>query len=387
MTTTKRQLGAFRGLNNVVDPVRLTTEWAVQADNVDLTQTNGLIRCRGFTQATTNFAITGAYATQDLKRLYVVDQGELRQYAPGLATYTVLKSGLTSDRVWFEEVNGAVFYSNGTDFGCIHPSGWRNWGVPTPAMPHAHWVSGSLPQGRYQILCTYQDAFGVESGGSIALLMEGAGQINVTDIPITAGYTTNVYVTMQNGTVFYLLKENAIGSISYNSEANLGPELTFVSADLPRGNMIAYFQGRLYCAEPYPSLDSTAIWYTHPIHFHHFDYAANGISVPGIVRMMKAAEDGLIIGTDRAIYAYNGEKLDMLADYGVVYGWHASRLGGELLFWSLRGLCSALPFRNLTEDRLSVAPGSSAGAMVLEKDGMRRYVVALKKDGTAYNRR
>lgn len=386
--TTKQVVSAFRGLNNVADPLRLSLDWAVQADNVDITQTNALARCSGYTRSTTNTAITGAYATKDFSRLYVVDSGELRMMAPNLATYTVLRSGLSSAPMWFDEVNSVVFYTNGTDFGIIEPAAARPWGVPAPvSAPVATWTGGSLPQGLYQVTCTHVDDRGMESGNGELLSLEGSGQINLTDIPQLAGYTTNVYVTRHNGTVLMLLKEGAGTSLTYNEDGSLGRELPYWGTDGPRGSIVAYYDGRLYCAETYPQQDYTAIWFSLPLQFHHFDYAAEGIIVPGIVKMMKSCGKALIIGTDRQIFAYDGDKLEQLADYGVVYGWHGAMLDDKLFFWSLRGLCSALPFQNLTEETVSVAPGSSAGGMVLEKDGMRRYVVALRTGGESYNRR
>lgn len=387
--TTKQVVSSFKGLNNVDDPVRLSLEWATQADNVDITKSNGLARCSGYTRVTTNSAITGAYTTKDFERFYVVDSGQLRMMSPGLTSYVVLKTGLsTSLPVWFDEVNSVVFYTNGVDFGMLDATSWQQWGVPSPEVtPTGTWTSGGLPEGMYQIVCTFVDERGVESGNGPLMSMIGSGQITLTDIPQLAGHTTNVYVTRQNGTVLYQLVEGAGTSATYNNDGVLGRELPYWGTDIPRGSIVAYYDGRLYCAEPYPQDNYTAIWRSLPLQFHHFDYAMEGLAVPGVVKMMKASSEALIIGTDDKIFAYDGEKLEELADYGVVYGWHGTLLDGKLFFWSLRGLCSAMPFKNLTERTVSVAPGSSAGGTVLEKDGMRRYVVALRTGGVAFNRR
>lgn len=384
--TDKTELTRFRGLNNVVDPMRLGPDWMVQADNIDITSTAGIRRSTGYSRLTTNTRIWGAYATKDLRRMYVVDAGELRQINPDF-THTVLKAGLASLSVYFEEVNGVVYYTNGTDYGCIEPAGWRNWGIAPPVGPTLSLVSGDLPHGIYQVTCTHADSRGLESSCGEITTITGSGQINITDIPQEAGYTTNVYVTTAGGTVFYLLLRGAGVSTSYNDENNLGSELPYLMSDMPRGTHVTHFQGKLYCADIYPQYDVTAIHCSLPVQYHHFDYASEGIAISGVVRMMVGTMDALVVGTDRAIYAYDGEKLEELADYGVVDGWHATMLGDQLYFWSLRGLCSFKPFRNMTEDSVSAAPGASAGAAVIEQDGMQRYVVALLKDGTPYNRR
>ena len=56
-----------------------------------------------------------------------------------------------------------------------------------------------------------------------------------------------------------------------------------------------------------------------------------------------------------------------------------------MYFWTQRGFCRAMPFENFTQTTVSVPPGLTAAAAVLEEDGTRRYVVALTKGGTAYN--
>ena len=79
--------------------------------------------------------------------------------------------------------------------------------------------------------------------------------------------------------------------------------------------------------------------------------------------MLAPTPTALLIGTDRAIHAYDGENLTEQASYGVVPGWCWARdddEGGESMgvyIWTQRGLCKAMPFTNLTSGHLSVAPG------------------------------
>ena len=100
---------------------------------------------------------------------------------------------------------------------------------------------------------------------------------------------------------------------------------------------------------------------------------------------MAATDTALIVGTDKAIHAYTSEGRQTLADYGVVPGQHWSMDGEKAFFWSERGLCRALPFENLTEQQVSVAPGVSAGGCVMNIDGQKRYVIALQQGGEAFN--
>jgi hypothetical protein len=377
----------FRGLNNITDPLRLNLGWLVQADNVDVTDKQQLVRGRGFTRKTTNSAISGAYTTLDLQRMYLIDAGQLRQMNPDF-TYSVLRTGLSAGAYYFEEVNGVVYYTNGTDYGSIEPDGARPWGAPVPNTPNVFVVSGGLNPGYYQVVCTLVDARGMESANSDVAnaVLLASGGLSISNIQQVTGYTTNVYATTANGTVFYRIG-TAVGAAIIFTGGDTGPEIPFWNLNLPRGIMPAHFQSRLHLAEPDLGADVTQIWRSLPLQYHHFDPSGESLAVPGIVRMLRASQEALIIGTDRAVFAWNGETLAKLAEYGVVPGYHASRLGNDLYFWSLRGLCVAMPFKNLTEGTVSVAPGLIAGATVMEKEGIRRYVVALQKGGVAYNAR
>jgi hypothetical protein len=149
--------------------------------------------------------------------------------------------------------------------------------------------------------------------------------------------------------------------------------------------VIQHWRGRIYAAQYFPAENQTAIWYSQPLGFHLFSLDTDFILVPGCASMLAPHDDALIIGTDQCIYAYNGESLKQLAPYGVVPGQHWSQDDQRILFWSTRGLCAALPFSNLTEKTVSVAPGVSAGGAIVQIDGQKRYVVALQQGGTSFN--
>jgi hypothetical protein len=257
-----------------------------------------------------------------------------------------------------------------------------------------------LDAGAYHVVLTATDVRGLESGNSdvASLTVTAGGAITVSAIPTVAGATINVYVTRPNGTVFYLAATNAVGAVTITTISNLGRELPFWNYTEPRGDSPAFFQGRIYCSEVFPALDQSIVWRSKPLHYHHFEPSEEAFAVPGQTLLLAATstaatsgtgfeKGSLIIGTERAVWAYDGETLMQISDYGVVPGFHDSSDGDNLYFWTLRGLCRAMPFENLTESTVSVPPGLSAGGMVLEIDGMRRYIVALNKGGAAYNGR
>jgi hypothetical protein len=398
------EITAFKGFNNVTDALALDGSSLAVADNITITDRGELLRAEGFTRKTTNTVITGAFTTKDYTRLYLIDNGELRWMNPDF-TYRVLKTGLSLFPYYSHEINGNIYYSNGVDRGVIEPDGWRPWGIPTPGPVNLVVVSGTLPPGMYRVCCSLVDDRGMESSNSLIskVTLTGGQAIQIVDIPQVTGYTTNVYATTANGRVFMLLAERAGTSASYNTGPNsLGrafdPLCWFIN--MPRGDMVTFFEGQMYCAEWFPEHDLTIIWRSLPLRFHHFK---DSIAVPGHVLMLRSSTETLfagnerltqrgvaeniIVGTDRAILSWSDNQLVTLANYGVVPGWHATEHKAKLYFWTLKGLCRALPFENISEGQISVAPGVSAGATVIERGGYRRYVVALQKGGEAFNAR
>lgn len=388
MKTERPQTNAFRGLNNVTDPLRLDLSWFAQADNCIVTDKGQMRRVDGFALKDNAASITGAYVTEDLQRFYVVDDGDLVQIVDGFARNT-LATGLDSAQMNFAEVNGLVFFTNGIDRGVIQDGQVQAWGIEPPDAPLLAVGTGMLPAGTYNVLCTFTDpARGIESGaGEVAsVTVEDGSLIAITAIPQASGFTTNVYVTARDGKVYQRLVENAGTGTTYNCVPDdLGMELPFWGIDSPRGTIPAVYAGQMWIAEYFPPVDMTVIWASLPLHFHHFNLGDDAIVVPGEGKILEGFDDGLLIGTDRCIKLWNGEQLQTLADYGVVSGWHASKLKKQMYFWTLRGMCRAMPFENMTENTVSVAPGTSAGAAVIEQSGMKRYVVALHKGGVAYN--
>lgn len=93
----------------------------------------------------------------------------------------------------------------------------------------------------------------------------------------------------------------------------------------------------------------------------------------------------MIVGTNTTIHAYTGDSIAQVADYGVVPGQNWASDNGRILFWSLRGLCAALPFQNLTENQISVSPGVWAGGCIVKQGGQRRYLALLQRGGMPYN--
>lgn len=377
---------SFSGLNNISDPLRLGLGWLTQADNVDITDTGALVKRNGYSRAKTG-AFTGAFATFDAQRLYLVEGTTLKTYDG-----TTLKAGLSPVPMYWAEVNDQVYYNNGIDRGVIRPdNSVLDWGWTAPAAPAIAAVTGNLPAGNYQVRCTFTLPDGRETGtGEAGEIVLAEGQaLQISGIEVRAGHITNVYIAPANSEV-YQRAFSSVGATAFvwnSSPDELGVDLLNAFFDpLPSGaDVIQAWKGRMYAAQYLPSEDQTVVWFSESLGYHLWNLNSNFFMVPGRILMLAPHDEALLIGTDQRVYAYSGEKLEQLAPYGVAPGQHWSLDGERLLFWSNRGLCAALPFSNLTETQVSVAPGVSAGGTIVRSHGQKRYVVALKQGGFAFN--
>ena len=380
----------FKGLNNVTDPLTMGLEWLTQADNIHITD-RGRIDKRGGQVRTLAASLSSAYATIDQQRCYLVSGTTLKSLA-GSAAAVTLATGLATTAMHWAEINGQVFYNNGTDRGII---GTDNailpWAWTVPNAPALLQVSGSLPQGQYQVCCTFTLADGRETGPSDAVQLDLSGGLQISAIPHATGCTTNVYIAPANSSVFGLAMQRAPSAMVWNSSAdNLGRELlTADMSPLPAGcDVIQAWGGRLHAAQYLPDLDQSVVWSSQPLGFHLFNLGKDGILLPGRVTMLAPHDKALVMGTDRAVHALTPEGLIELAPYGVVPGAHWSLDDDRtVLFWTTRGVCRALPFSNLTQDNVSVAPSLRAGGAIVRDNGQKRYVVAIQQGGTAFNPR
>lgn len=388
---------SFRGLNNRGDPLRLGMDWLAVADNVDVTDTGALVR-RAHYSLSMPGACSSAYATLDHQRMYVVQAGVLGAMTSPTGS-TPLRSGISGAQMYWAEINRTAYYNNGSECGAIRPDNTLvDWTWPMPTTPTLTPVTGALAAGTYRVCFTYLLADGRETGTSdFAELTLTQGQaLQISSIPQTPGLTTRVYIAPADSTDYRLAATTVLSALVWNSSPDeLGTDCDTLTLDpIPPGaDVIQFWSGRVYAAVYMPASNQTAVFFSLPMGFHLFDMNGDFILLPGRVLAMAPHEKALIIGTDVAIYAYD-EKLEQLADYGVVPGWcwsadEADEEGadGSLLIWTMRGMCRALPFVNLTADHLSVAPGVQAGAAVISANGQKKFVVALHQGGAAFNQR
>ena len=387
-----KEIKSFKGLNTVVDPIRLDLRWLTQAVNVHATSTGGIERRMGYERVSSTPTIT-AYSRSDSKYSYLQRDGSITD----LDGVELVKT--TSTRpMWWGEVNNEVYYSNGADAGKF-VDGYAHavWRLPTPKEPvvTVNTGVGAIIPGAYQVRSTVVAPDGRESGWSDAAIIEctsTAASFTITP-SFFEGYSTRIYITAVGGaSPQYAGTLYAPGTVSwFGGPDQLGFDAmtNFLDPLQPNVDVFAFFKASCYASEFMPQSDVSVIWVSEPLGYHLFNLNSGFMLLPGRVLMLVATEEALVIGTDRAVFAFDGKTLTRVALYGVIAGQNCvpdtQVKTNRVLFMSQRGLCEALPFNNLTEDRVAIPRAARAGGVFMQQDGHCRFIATLHGVGGVYN--
>jgi len=333
--------------------------------------------------------IQAAYQTQDEQRLFIIDNGTLKYVNSDLTTVSI-KSGFNSDPVYFTEAGNQIFYS-GNIKGVVKEYTAYDY-IPQPPVPAVTAIDGDLYEGRYMVTATYTRADGAEGGAPPAYVLNvSANSALVIEAVAPDGYDVNIYVSSANGSDLYWIYTGGSATIQWDDINSLSYTLDreqYQKEPLPDScTVIEFHEGKIWAADYSIDDDITAVRFSRPFFWHLYDCYCDYIAVPGKVLMLESVPSGIVIGTDREIYVYTVEEaLVKLADYGVVEGYPASTMDdGNTIFWTKRGVCFALPFRNLTEEKVSLSPGNKCSTSIIRDDGEERFVILTDGIGTADN--
>lgn len=356
----------FEGIYNTVSNRDIPDGALQDAVDVDITNAGGIVARPGY-QLALEVPITTAYTTLD-EVTYLVSAGRLYRVKSDLSLIDICATSATE----FADYQRYLFTNDGYS---IFEERITNLNVPTPREPEIVITGGSREPGLYNIVTTFINESGLEGGTSpiVTVELETAGEILVTPEQ-RDGYDSVVYMTEVGGEVFY---DTLTGRQIFPGQVNANP---FPA----NAHKVEYFQSMLYVTERMG--DHTVVWFSHPNQFHLFGIDNGYFIIPGTVRDMRATEQALVIGTDRAIYAYADGAITELAKYGVVAGRSmVKNPDGTIYIHSERGVCSALPFKELTQDVVSLPMGTICSAHIVYQNGIRKFIGLHDAGGEAFN--
>ena len=400
----------FKGLRNTVGPESFELGDLEEALNVDVTDEGRIRRRKGYATF-----LAGAYHSLFASGtvMLVVSGTSLLRVTPEAAT-TTLRTGLTSGaRLSYGALADRIYYSNGTETGCVQAGVHRSWGLEPPAaQPIAAETGGSMRPGVYQYALTYGRSDGQESGTGVA------GQVTIgtratattparlagilfTDIPVSSDPTVThkyLYLSPPDGDATYLAMGLAAGDTSasiYTERTGTAPLTTQFLSPAPAGSCIAHFNGhalvakgaRLYPSEPYaPEL---------------FDLR-RGYRFSSPVTLVAPVDDGVYLGTESEVIFLAGNEVTELVyrpilDYGAIHGTLAygqaddvtkGTQGRVAIFMTTQGICAGYnggKLENLTQERFSYPVTKRGAGVVRNYGGSVQYLAVLEGTTTAGN--
>jgi len=139
-------------------------------------------------------------------------------YSEDPVTTTELVSGLTGT-ARFCELGGVIYWTDGSECGRIFADeSTAPGGQEVPAVPTITLTAGTLPAGRYQVVCTTENALGEESGAPKAAVytLGSEGGLSILPATVDANAThVNVYASSTDQPQLTWVARVAVGTLPY----------------------------------------------------------------------------------------------------------------------------------------------------------------------------
>lgn len=377
------------------------------AENVDLTTAGKARRRGGYGQMLAGGLVHSLWREPLWPFALVVIDGALCAFTGGDTATTIIGGLEPGLPVSYALAADKVYWSNGQQRGVVLADGTAApWGCPAPGgQPTVTALdTGGLDAGTYQVAVTWQLAIGEESGAALAstVTVPAGGGIALADIrapedPAVA--SVRVYVSPADGDVLYHTVDLAPGlpAATVGKGRRGMPLATQFLETMPAGQIVRWFNGRLYVASDHVLCWSEALRYglTHPVNnrmtfgggpLELVEPVGAGTEAPGVYAA--AGKRTYWLGgtdpatwTQRIAYPHGAVAGTGLVVAGDVFGLDSS---APVAYWmadngvAVLGLPGGqvLPLR----DKQVVGPLAKRGASLLrEQAGLRQVVTALRE--------
>jgi hypothetical protein len=392
MPAMKKQFARFAGIRDKEDPLRSEKEEFIgmrTANNMDIDNNLKIKPAPGFTQVDAT-STEDIYYSSALKRCYIIRGGDLYEYFKD-GSAVLLYSDVGNAGEW-DEINGVVYFTNGSSFLVITGFGVREWGIEVPPVLNVTSGEGSMQTGDYQITATYRAPDGRESGALAPETITCTGSIILSDIPQLAGHDTVIYMTRPDGDVLYEVLAGTQSAVTMMGDPQYGdPIATLHLSNPPGGELVAEHQGRMCLGEYFPEANLSAIWRSEPLGYELFNrYSDSVIIVPGKINIIGSSSGVLILGTDNKVYGYTeggegGAVLAELLEVGSVAKTLTKDIDGQVWFWTNRGAAKAMPFSLVTDDYFAAPTAVTGKGAIINRGGFSKYNVILTEASSAIN--
>jgi hypothetical protein len=239
-------------------------------------------------------------------------------------------------------------------------------------------------------LSGFTDVYGTRNGRLLAITT-GNALVELAEsgetVPLHTGVTGGPFQWAELGYAFFLQSKVASwavyphqviawGSLCPALSTTTYPLTDPISYPPPVGDVICARRSQMVVGVWEPERDRSVLYFSRPDYPHEFRLEKDFVLIPGRITMLSSLAQGLVIGTDRAIFVDPIDSpLQRVADYGVPVGGMAHDDLNRVHFWTERGLCRAFPFENLTDKALVVQQREQVTAGVFPYQGSTYVVV------------
>ena len=281
------------GADNRSREYELPEGTARRIENLDVTRGGGLLCRKGARRVLTGTCHSLAWNPVGGYGL-VVRESVLTRLDRALTPTALVAVG--PGRVSYAELNGAMYWSNGTEQGMVTSEGTvGRWGLPTPPPLVATAAAvGGLTAGSYQLTPTAVVA-GLESGApeTVTVTVAEGGGLTITTPAASAGVTFRIYRTGPQGESNAL---RAVGDFPPATTVTLGTGFrgqrleSLLAVPPPPGTELLAHQGRLWIAA------GRTLWFTSELSPHWLFPAENYLWFESSITMLGSVDDGLYVG-------------------------------------------------------------------------------------------
>lgn len=290
------KFAGFTGLNNKSKETALTPNALRQAVDVDLDRDSKLSSRRGYSAPIVPATLGHSLWSSDFLSFGLYADGEkLMAFEDGRAIE--LRGGLSPGMpISYALINDAVFWSNGIQRGQVTLAmDVRDWACDNPdGQPELEAIPGGTLTGDLQVCVTFTDAYGRESGATLAaaITVPPQSRLRVHHIPqpsdISAGGMLNVYVTDANGMTLLRAASIPSGMTEYTV---VGPPAGRALATqflhpMPAGHIVRLFNGRQLVAR-----GNMLLW-SNPLRYGMFHPGHNAMRMPHKIDLMEPIGEG-----------------------------------------------------------------------------------------------
>jgi hypothetical protein len=394
-----RMSGWARGMDNQLSNIDIPADILRNAVNVDVLSSGKVRRRRGISRVVSDIGAHSLFS--DKVRMLWATANALKSCTANFAVTTLLTDVRLANPLSFVVLNGEVYFTNEGINGKVNALGaYEAWGTSPPAVSPAciSLDSGDKPI-QYQVTCTFVMASGEESGAPVATTVLGgtAGVISLSNIPQSTDSRvayTRVYVSDKDGDMFYAQVDVPTGLTTYivRGPYGVGKKLmTQHMRNLPSGQLIEYYNGRLYVAV------GNLVLFTEALRYGLYNPTMHYYMFPERVTLLKAVDDGLYISSDITYFIGGDPKmhskggatptdLTPLLPYKAIEGAACDLSYTHDVMWlSERGFIigsSGGKFKNLTEDRIAMDDAARGCMGMLETNGLKS-VIAIMRESNA----